>query len=559
MDDELIPVETEKPPKERVKLTHSFWAKVGAVVLLYVFLLGLAICVACFAANVAGWGDAEYVQKYVINELDFTDPSAMTLTRIIWNVPTFCGASAYVGTLCILLALACLIFLFCAAGHRKRETEPRLNQLDRIPLDLYAAAVVGACILLIFVIGDVLRWNMPSGYAAIMQMVSIFAFIGCASFGLVLALLLSFATRVKCGKWWRNTVIYRVLRLIWRAVKAVWHGIGRLGRMIPIVWRTALIMLGLYIIGFILFILMYDESGGWLLVALLFSIVIYAAAIFGAWQMKGIKKAGQQLAEGKFDEKIDTKHMYWEFKSHAENLNSIGDGLAKEVAQRMKSERLKTELITNVSHDIKTPLTSIINYADLLQKAKTEEERAEYLAVLERQSQRLKKLTEDLVEASKASTGNMSVNLAPTNTQEIINQSYGEYSSKLEAGRLNTVINIPEPAPAVMADGRLLWRVIDNLFNNVVKYALPETRVYVDVRTEGAAAVISMKNISRAALNVSAEELMERFVRGDASRHTEGSGLGLNIAKSLTELQHGEFSISTDGDLFKAEIRLPLA
>lgn len=559
MDDELIPVETEKPPKERVKLTHSFWAKVGAVVLLYVFLLGLAICVACFAANVAGWGDAEYVQKYVINELDFTDPSAMTLTRIIWNVSAFCGASAYVGTLCILLALACLIFLFCAAGHRKRETEPRLNQLDRIPLDLYAAAVVGACILLIFVIGDVLRWNMPSGYAAIMQMVFIFAFIGCASFGLVLALLLSFATRVKCGKWWRNTVIYCVLRLIWRAVKAVWHGIGRLGRMIPIVWRTALIMLGLYIIGFILFILMYDESGGWLLVGLLFSIVIYAAAIFGAWQMKGIKKAGQQLAEGKFDEKIDTKHMYWEFKSHAENLNSIGDGLAKEVAQRMKSERLKTELITNVSHDIKTPLTSIINYADLLQKAKTEEERAEYLAVLERQSQRLKKLTEDLVEASKASTGNMSVNLAPTNTQEIINQSYGEYSSKLEAGRLNTVINIPEPAPAVMADGRLLWRVIDNLFNNVVKYALPETRVYVDVRTEGAAAVISMKNISRAALNVSAEELMERFVRGDASRHTEGSGLGLNIAKSLAELQHGEFSISTDGDLFKAEIRLPLA
>ena len=559
MDDELIPVETEKPPKERVKLTHSFWAKVGAVVLLYVFLLGLAICVACFAANVAGWGDAEYVQKYVINELDFTDPSAMTLTRIIWNVSTFCGASAYVGTLCILLALACLIFLFCAAGHRKRETEPRLNQLDRIPLDLYAAAAVGACILLIFVIGDLLRWNMPSGYAAIMQMVFIFAFIGCASFGLVLALLLSFATRVKCGKWWRNTVIYRVLRLIWRAVKAVWHGIGRLGRMIPIVWRTALIMLGLYIIGFILFILMYDESGGWLLVGLLFSIVIYAAAIFGAWQMKGIKKAGQQLAEGKFDEKIDTKHMYWEFKSHAENLNSIGDGLSKEVAQRMKSERLKTELITNVSHDIKTPLTSIINYVDLLQKAGTEEERREYLAVLDRQSHRLKKLTEDLVEASKASTGNMSVNLAPTNTQEIINQSFGEYSAKLEAGRLNTVINTPEPVPVIMADGRLLWRVIDNLFNNVVKYALPETRVYVDVRVEGSEAVISMKNISRAALNVSADELMERFVRGDASRSTEGSGLGLNIAKSLTELQHGEFSISTDGDLFKAEIRLPLA
>ena len=559
MDDEVIPVDTEKPPKERVKLTHSTWAKTGAIVLLYVSLICVLICAACYIANVEGFGNAEYVQENVIDRLDYTQPGAMTVARIVWNASYFCGASVYVGVVFLLLMLACTIFLFCAAGHRRGETEPRLNLVDRIPLDIYAAAVALADFFLIFVVGERMVYIMPSGYTAIMQYVFLGVFVLCVAFGLILALLLSFATRVKCGKWWRNTVIYRVLRLIWRVIKAVWHGIGRFGRMIPIVWRTALIMLGLFLIAFVLFILMYDSSGVWLLVGLLFSIVIYAAAIFGAWQMKAIKKAGQQLAEGNYNEKIDTAHMYWEFKSHAENLNSIGEGLSKEVAQRMKSERLKTELITNVSHDIKTPLTSIINYADLLQKAKTEEERAEYLAVLERQSQRLKKLTEDLVEASKASTGNMSVNLAPTNTQEIINQSYGEYSSKLEAGRLNTVINIPEPAPAVMADGRLLWRVIDNLFNNVVKYALPDTRVYVDVRTEGAAAVISMKNISRAALNVSAEELMERFVRGDASRHTEGSGLGLNIAKSLTELQHGEFSISTDGDLFKAEIRLPLA
>lgn len=559
MDDEVIPVETEKPSKERVKLTHSTWAKTGAIVLLYVSLICVLICAACYAASVSGWGDAEYIEEYVLINLDYTQPGAMTVARIVWNVSGFCGASVYVGVVFLLLMLACTIFLFCAAGHRRGETEPRLNLVDRIPLDIYAAAVALADFFLIFVVGDRMVNSVPNGYTAIMQYVFLGVFVLCVAFGLILALLLSFATRVKCGKWWRNTVIYRVLRLIWRVIKAVWHGIGRFGRMIPIVWRTALIMLGLFLIAFVLFLLMYDRSGVWLLVGLLFSIVIYAAAIFGAWQMKAIKKAGQQLAEGNYNEKIDTARMYWEFKSHAENLNSIGDGLSKEVAQRMKSERLKTELITNVSHDIKTPLTSIINYADLLQKAKTEEERAEYLAVLERQSQRLKKLTEDLVEASKASTGNMSVNLAPTNTQEIINQSYGEYSSKLEAGRLNTVINIPEPAPVVMADGRLLWRVIDNLFNNVVKYALPDTRVYVDVRTEGAAAVIAMKNISRAALNVSAEELMERFVRGDASRHTEGSGLGLNIAKSLTELQHGEFSISTDGDLFKAEIRLPLA
>lgn len=559
MDDEVIPVETEKPPKERVKLTHSTWAKVGAIVLLYVSLICVLICAACYAASVSGWGDAEYIQEYVLINLDYTQPGAMTVARIVWNVSGFCGASVYVGVVFLLLMLACTIFLFCAAGHRRGETEPRLNLIDRIPLDLYAAAVALADFFLIFVVGESMVNIMPSGYTAIMQYVFLGVFVLCVAFGLILALLLSFATRVKCGKWWRNTVIYRVLRLIWRVIKAVWHGIGRFGRMIPIVWRTALIMLGLFTIGFILFILMYDQSGGWLLIGLLYAIAIYAAAIFGAWQMKSIKKAGQQLAVGNYNEKIDTRRMYWEFKSHAENLNSIGDGLSKEVAQRMKSERLKTELITNVSHDIKTPLTSIINYVDLLQKSGTEEERREYLAVLDRQSHRLKKLTDDLVEASKASTGNMSVNLAPTNTQEIINQSFGEYSAKLEAGRLNTVINIPEPVPVIMADGRLLWRVIDNLFNNVVKYALPETRVYVDVRVEGSEAVISMKNISRAALNVSADELMERFVRGDASRSTEGSGLGLNIAKSLTELQHGEFSISTDGDLFKAEIRLPLA
>lgn len=559
MDDEVIPVETEKPPKERVKITHSTWAKVGAIVLLYVFLLCFLACAACFAfCAYVGMAEADNMRGLLKN-IDVDLAGGQFVYDLVLFAVSFNSACVPVGILFIALVLACLIFLFCAAGHRKGETEPRLNMVDRIPLDVYAAAVVIACIFIVAFCTEYLFYTNVFNYSIGIQLVLLALALGGLAFGLVLALLLSFATRVKCGKWWRNTIIYRVLRFCWRIIKAVWHWFGRVGRMIPIVWRTALIMAGLFFIAFILFLLMYDQSGGWLLVGLLFAIVIYVAAIFGAWQMKGIKKAGQQLAEGNFNEKIDTTHMYWEFKSHAENLNSIGDGLAKEVAQRMKSERLKTELITNVSHDIKTPLTSIINYVDLLQKAKTEEERAEYLAVLDRQSHRLKKLTEDLVEASKASTGNMNVNLEPTNTQEIINQSFGEYSAKLEAGRLNTVISIPEPVPVVMADGRLLWRVIDNLFNNVVKYALPETRVYVDVRVEGSDAVISMKNISRAALNISVDELLERFVRGDASRTTEGSGLGLNIAKSLTELQHGTFSINTDGDLFKAEIRLPLA
>ena len=569
--DEVNPVETgaetgldtepnTKPvPKERVKLTHSTWAKVGAIVLLYVFALCFLACAACFIlCAYGGLAEADNLRG-TLKYIDVDLAGGQFVYDLVLFAVRLYSACVPVGIVFIALMLACLIFLFCAAGHRKGETEPRLNPVDRIPLDIYAAAVVIACIFIFTFCTRYLFDANAYNYSIYIQLVLLALALGGLAFGLILALLLSFATRVKCGKWWRNTVIYRVLRLIWRVVKAVWHWFGRVGRMIPIVWRTALIMLGLYILLFLMVILTLSGRLFWLYSLILFLAVIYAAAIFGAWQMKSLKKAGQQLAEGKFNEKIDTTHMYWEFKSHAENLNSIGDGLSKEVAQRMKSERLKTELITNVSHDIKTPLTSIINYVDLLQKAGTEEERREYLAVLDRQSHRLKKLTEDLVEASKASTGNMSVNLAPTNTQEIINQSFGEYSAKLEAGRLNTVINIPEPVPVIMADGRLLWRVIDNLFNNVVKYALPETRVYVDVRVEGSEAVISMKNISRAALNVSADELMERFVRGDASRSTEGSGLGLNIAKSLTELQHGEFSISTDGDLFKAEIRLPLA
>lgn len=559
MDDEVIPVETEKPPKERVKLTHSTWAKVGAIVLLYVFALCFLACAACFAfCAYGGIAEADNMRGLLKN-IDVDLAGGQFVYDLVLFAVSFNSASVPVGIVFIAMALACLIFLFFAAGHRKGEIEPRLNMVDRIPLDVYAAAVVIACIFIVAFCTEYLFNTNVFNYSIGIQLVLLALALGGLALGLVLALLLSFATRVKCGKWWRNTIIYRVLRFCWRIIKAVWHWFGRVGRMIPIVWRTALIMAGLYLVVLSSAFFIYGFGPFWIFVLIVLLALIYAAAIFGAWQMKGIKKAGQQLAEGNFNEKIDTTHMYWEFKSHAENLNSIGDGLAKEVAQRMKSERLKTELITNVSHDIKTPLTSIINYVDLLQKAKTEDERAEYLAVLDRQSHRLKKLTEDLVEASKASTGNMNVNLEPTNTQEIINQSFGEYSAKLEAGRLNTVISIPEPVPVVMADGRLLWRVIDNLFNNVVKYALPETRVYVDVRVEGSEAVISMKNISRAALNVSVDELLERFVRGDASRTTEGSGLGLNIAKSLTELQHGTFSISTDGDLFKAEIRLPLA
>ena len=302
MDDEVIPVETEKPRKERVKLTHSTWAKVGAIVLLYVSLLCVIACAACFLFFAyAGLADA-YNLRSLLDIIDLDLAGGQFVYDLVLFAARFYSACVPVGIVFIALALACLIFLFCAAGHRKGETEPRLNLVDRIPLDLYAAVVAIACIFIFEFCTDYLFYTNAFNYLIEIQIVLLALALGGLAFGLVLALLLSFATRVKCGKWWRNTVIYRILRLIWRVVKAVWHWFGRVGRMIPIVWRTALIMLGLFTIGFILFILMYDQSGGWLLIGLFYAIVIYAAAIFGAWQMKSIKKAGQQLAEGNFYE-----------------------------------------------------------------------------------------------------------------------------------------------------------------------------------------------------------------------------------------------------------------
>ena len=560
--------------KKKIKLTHELWAKILAFVLLGIFLAVLAAGI--FAAmmqynELPSYKSAddftsslEYMYGY--DELNSADRVyAQNLMRLIYNVSGWWLCAVLVGAAG---AIACLVFLFIGAGHRKGKEGARLNLLDKIPLDLYAAGCFALAFvwLLLFV---ELTESMAYFFAFSPEGITYLAFtcIVVYTAGLVaLAPFLSFATRVKAGGgiWWRNTAICWALKLCWRAVRWCWGLVKRfcgwlwyMTTKISIVWRTALIVLAVLLANF--FIAMSMHSDFALFCWLLLMAAVFLLACFGAWQMKSLKAAGEKLAAGEFEYKIDTKHMYWEFKHHAENLNSIGDGMAAAVEQRMKSERLKTELITNVSHDIKTPLTSIINYVDLLERPHTPEEGAEYLEVLERQSKRLKKLTEDLVEASKASTGNMSVTLAPTSTLEIINQSLAEYGQRMEAGKLSVLINVPEPAPAVRADGRLLWRVMDNLFNNVVKYAMPETRVYVDVRTSEGNAVISVKNISRAALNVSAGELMERFVRGDASRSTEGSGLGLSIAKSLTELQHGQFSISTDGDLFKAEITLPLA
>lgn len=269
-----------------------------------------------------------------------------------------------------------------------------------------------------------------------------------------------------------------------------------------------------------------------------------------------IKNAGEHLAHGDLDYKISVDTFKGELLNHAENLNKISDGMTVAVEERLKSERMRYELLTNVSHDIKTPLTSIINYVDLLKSQPVSTKEAEeYIEVLDRQSVKLKKLITDLIEVSKATTGNITVNAVQMEVKELLAQCIGEYDSRFKEKKLQIVMNTPDEPVSIVADGRLLWRVFDNLLGNIVKYAMPNTRVYIDLTNKLDTVIITLKNISQTRLNIKANELMERFVRGDASRTTEGSGLGLSIAQSLTELMKGQFSIEIDGDLFKITLK----
>ena len=270
-----------------------------------------------------------------------------------------------------------------------------------------------------------------------------------------------------------------------------------------------------------------------------------------------IKGAGSELAHGNMNYKIDTDRMLTDFAELGISLNTIGDGLTAAVEDRMKSERMKTELITNVSHDIKTPLTSIINYTDLLTRLDLEDPAArEYLEVLERQSARLKKLIEDLIEASKASSGVLKLEMNTVDVSMLLMQAVGEYEDKFSNKGLDLRVNTEKAGIMVQADSRYLWRVFDNLLSNMLKYAQSGTRAYIDLISDEGTVKVIFRNISEAPLHISGDELMERFVRGDSSRSTEGSGLGLSIADSLIKLMGGNMEIIVDGDLFKVEIAM---
>ena len=469
------------------------------------------------------------------------------------------GISTLLLGLCVLGALLCLVFLLCAAGHRSGTAGIVPNWQDRIPLELY---FIGDAVLLYItlVMADSIASSGGSVYDGefLGRMGGVFL---CVLMGwvILLAALMTIATRLKLGKWWRNSLCYLLLRFLFSCFRRIWRAVGEFFQILPVAWRAVVLVGGILAAQTFLTLAMfisYYNNGLFFLVTLALDVLVIMGTACLCRQLQQIRDMGAALAAGNLEAKIDTRKMARDIKRHAENLNAIGTGMTKAVEQRMKSERLKTELITNVSHDIKTPLTSIVNYVDLLEKEDLPEKATEYLAVLDRQSKRLKKLTEDLVEASKASTGNVAVRLTPILVNEIVHQAIGDYDERLTAGKLEVVVSTYEGNLNALADGRLLWRVLDNLLSNVCKYALAGTRVYIDLISRNDRVVVSMKNISRDPLNVNADELMERFVRGDSSRHTEGSGLGLNIAKSLMELMGGTFALSVDGDLFKAELTL---
>ena len=448
------------------------------------------------------------------------------------------------------LCLALVIFLLCAAGHKEGVDGIHLNWVDKIPLDLYLvlAVAAGGCI---FTAGIELTNASIAIAVFVVAVLLVFAVL------LIMSVFMTLATRFKSGAFWKNTIIYRCVCLLFRMGKGLKDGLSYCAKHLHLYWQAGLIFAGVTLLEFLVVAAFGNGAIGviWLLAKLVETPLLVLILI----SLQKLKAGGEALAEGNLNASVDLNHMYGVLKHHGENLNSIAQGMQKAVQQQLKSERFRTDLITNVSHDIKTPLTSIVNYVDLLKKEDVQPEKAkEYLAVLDRQSARLKKLTEDLVEASKASSGTLPVHLDAVDVNVLLSQVSGEYQSRFELCRLEPIVKLAPENPQILADGKLLWRVFDNLLSNICKYAMPGTRVYFTSEVLDSRVQISFKNISNYPLDITADELMERFVRGDSSRSTEGSGLGLSIAQSLTGLQKGSFDLVVDGDLFKANISFPL-
>lgn len=456
----------------------------------------------------------------------------------------------------LVLVITCFVYLMCAAGWSRRENKQTSGIFGIIPADILMVLTMLLSIWLLRTLGG--------GFYTYGEIIKTCVLLICLAI-VWISFFISISARAKAD----TLLSYSVVGFLWNWIVKFFRRFREVACKLPVIWKSAAIAVVITVLEAAVWIFLdreiadvsYETNVLRLIIVLwvLEKLLILPIVFYQLLKLRELQEAGYELAEGNINHKVDTALMFGEVKKHGENLNRISLGVIRAVNERMKSEHLKTELITNVSHDIKTPLTSIINYSDLICREETDNEKIkEYSDVLYRQSTRLKKLIEDLVEASKASTGNIEVNLEPCDVGVLLEQAAGEFAQRLYDKNIDLVSKQPESPVQILADPKLLWRVFDNLMTNICKYAQSGTRVYMSVEKQENRAVICFKNISEYPLDISADELMERFVRGDRSRHTEGNGLGLNIAKSLTELQNGTLELVIDGDLFKVLLSFPI-
>ena len=456
------------------------------------------------------------------------------------NLPTYLIP---LSTISIIVMIGYLIW---ATGHERGKEGIALNSIDKISYEIIS-------IVIMFVIGMMMSFALASIETQIPQKILVSVFLLCYLIGYAcLAVWVSTTIRrLKAKQFIRSFLTYKVCRWIKIMVEKIFRRVTdkeNTNRKVTIIYW------GFVAISIILACFIWSGIGFLILIA--FWIWAYYKLLQYNKKIQKINEALRNIYEGNPNVKLNEEELEGTLKIMAKYINDIAGGFTNAIEQSLKSERLKTELITNVSHDIKTPLTSIINYVDLLKKEDIQNAQIEqYIAVLDKKSQRLKKLIEDLVEASKVSSGNVKLNMEVINVKELLNQTVGEFEDKLEKKNLKIEMDLPNENMLIKADNRYLYRVIENVFSNISKYALEGSRVYIKLEKQKEEVYLEFKNISKDKLNISAEELMQRFVRGDKSRYTEGSGLGLSIAESLTELQGGKFKIDIDGDLFKVEIK----
>lgn len=508
--------------------------------------------------NIVRNEDLQKISEFSMNKQYYTafdetvqnidSSSDITLNRALYNQTKSLYKYSY-STLIISIIIGSieLIYLIYSLGYVKNKEEIYLSWLDKIPLEIL---FFGYC-LLFFVEAALLVMCLSVISVDVNLCVMLIMLVGYFS---VLSALYGAGTllkRIKAHTFFKNSIAYRILKWLVQKYKNIKNTISsnkNLGG------KIALYFIGIVTVS-ILIGLIFKEFG--ILLDIVFWIWCYYKIMKEVDKFKQIHDATEKIYKGDTNIKLDESLYTGVLKELAIYINDIAGGFSNAIKESLKSERLKTELITNVSHDIKTPLTSIINYVDLLKQENIQNEKAkEYIEVLDNKSQRLKKLIEDLVEASKASSGNIKINKEVLNVKELLNQVTGEFEDKFNSRGLNIISKLPEKTVYIKADSRYLYRVLENIYSNVAKYAEENTRVYIDcILEEENTVAIYVKNISKDELNISADELMQRFVRGDKSRNTEGSGLGLSIAKSLTELQDGTFNIYLDGDLFKVAIK----